>query len=547
MKTVSDWNADLVLNLISFLNVREAGNLAVQSRRFYYLVHQYRSLRGTELTASSSHEKGVRTRQLTAQQVCQKALEHRQTPPVLALGFGSWSSTLHERVSSHVPDDAIVLGAVAGSIQTALGDCDSTSHSALIMLGGFPSNVTIRPFCFMNEDLSSKGFESFFRSLNNGLDWKMIIVYACAEGVNEADRFVQTLQKVVPECNIVGGICETAYVSKPIEPTLTREQLNECTSAHLTHMNKLLGGPPLMEGLSKEDLVQHVLNVMQKKKYICNQLGGDQPGGICGVALAGSIPVRSVVSRGVRSLTSLRSGGNGQARPSSTFVVQDAQYYQPGDAHYMFQGGPSYHIIRNIKNEETGKEYTPIEMVRAFGQPDFLGIHSPGQDGFSLESPHPMSLNINSFLILSAESSHVGVGTQIDLFELSGEACMEDMDASMAKLKEQTQNEQVLGAIMFSCGGRGPSAGDLIPEEMSDAKRFAKIFPDVPLLGVYAGGEIGPRAIAGREGAFHNGNSCVQAFTAVFALLIVPKANVSSFSLDDRKELVESFIRSRIS
>jgi hypothetical protein len=228
-------------------------------------------------------------------------------------------------------------------------------------------------------------------------------------------------------------------------------------------------------------------------------------------------------------------------------VVQDAQYYQPGDAHYMFQGGPSYHIIRNIKNEETGKEYTPIEMVRAFGQPDFLGIHSPGQDGFSLESPHPMSLNINSFLILSAESSHVGVGTQIDLFELSGEACMEDMDASMAKLKEQTQNEQVLGAIMFSCGGRGPSAGDLIPEEMSDAKRFAKIFPDVPLLGVYAGGEIGPRAIAGREGAFHNGNSCVQAFTAVFALLIVPKANVSSFSLDDRKELVESFIRSRIS
>lgn len=391
MTSLPDLSADLLLNVIRYLNVREAGNLAIQSHRLYYLVHQYRRLRGTELTVASSHEKGVRTRQLTAKQVCQKAVEQMQTPPMLALGFGRRSSTLHENVSSHVPDDAIVLGAIADSIQTNIGDCDYTSHSALMLVGGLPANVIIRPFCFVAEELSTQDFESLFNSLDHELEWKMIIVYACAEGVNEADRFVKSLQEIVPESNIVGGICESAYVSKPIDRTVTREQLHGYTSNYLTHMNKLLGGPSLKNGLSKGDLVEHVFNVMQEKNYTVNCLGGDQPGGLCGVALAGSVPVRSVVSRGVRSLTSLRSGGSGKPQSSSPFVIQDANFYRPGDSNYMFvQDGPSYHTIRRVGDEETGKSYTPIDMVRAFGSPDFLGIRSPGQDGFALEPLHPL-------------------------------------------------------------------------------------------------------------------------------------------------------------
>ena len=33
---------------------------------------------------------------------------------------------------------------------------------------------------------------------------------------------------------------------------------------------------------------------------------------------------------------------------------------------------------------------------------------------------------------------------------------MEDMDMTMSKLKEQTLGEEILGAVMFSCNGRGP-------------------------------------------------------------------------------------------
>jgi small ligand-binding sensory domain FIST len=41
-----------------------------------------------------------------------------------------------------------------------------------------------------------------------------------------------------------------------------------------------------------------------------------------------------------------------------------------------------------------------------------------------------------------------------------------------------------LGGLMFSCSGRGPERRSLLREEMADAKRFHKHFPDVNLCGL---------------------------------------------------------------
>lgn len=70
-----------------------------------------------------------------------------------------------------------------------------------------------------------------------------------------------------------------------------------------------------------------------------------------------------------------------------------------------------------------------------------------------------------------------------------------------------------------------------------------------------AGGEIGPKALAGNEtSVFQKGNTAIQGFTAVFVLFIVPKIdhnnkNVKKNMLlfvDDRKENVTSFVQRRL-
>jgi hypothetical protein len=69
----------------------------------------------------------------------------------------------------------------------------------------------------------------------------------------------------------------------------------------------------------------------------------------------------------------------------------------------------------------------------------------------------------------------------------------------------------------------------------------------VPCLGFYAGGEIGPMALAGNENVFQTGRASVQGFTAVFCLFIVPVVERQRQMLDDCNENVNRFVATRLS
>ena len=85
-------------------------------------------------------------------------------------------------------------------------------------------------------------------------------------------------------------------------------------------------------------------------------------------------------------------------------------------------------------------------------------------------------------------------------------------------------------------------------EDMLDATYFERTFPGVPLLGYYAGGEIGPEARVAREDAFMCSNAAVQGFTAVFGVFIVPERNLADFDMnltaEDTEEAWEKHSRS---
>ena len=113
-------------------------------------------------------------------------------------------------------------------------------------------------------------------------------------------------------------------------------------------------------------------------------------------------------------------------------------------------------------------------------------------------------------------SGSVPVGSSLDLFELDPAACLEDLDATLASLKQTLHKEKLLGALMFSCGGRGPGARSMLGREMADARAFDNVFPGLPLLGFYAGGEIGPEARPMSRNPFQSGKVKLQGECANF-------------------------------
>ena len=365
------------------------------------------------------------------------------------------------------------------------------------------------------------------------------------------------LQGAYPRAAVVGGICSRGSVSVPAARYMAREgqdALEDMTTIELMELQSRLGGraPSVADEVTtKRDWIRRVDELLSVRKYCLREVED----GIFGVALAGDVPVRSVVSRGVRSLVQT----DGVPRQTTPYYVSEALLHRPGDDEYMFRAvgdqrgaPPPYHLIRRVEDRDSagGTRYTHPQLFARYGVPDFFGLRRPGEDGFELHSPNPISFHINSLVVMATTPGMEEPydGANVDLLELDGEACLRDVESKMEMLKEQTRGESVLGAVMFSCSARGPSGStSLLKEDMADAWRFARAFPDTPCLGFYAGGEIGPRALSGQSSSvFQKGSATLQGFTAVFALFIVPVIDRSSIQLDDSAENIRAFLRERL-
>jgi hypothetical protein len=329
----------------------------------------------------------------------------------------------------------------------------------------------------------------FFNELpDDSEDYDVMIVYACGHGYHYAEPFVSAFQAKCPDATIVGGMCEGGFVSDD-NNTLDAHGIRQVTS------------------------------------------------GIFGV-LGKNMPLRSVVSRGVKSLTD-----------NVPWRVQEAKLVYHEDEEYIFIGNDyPYHCITKIC-KDTVPPTSPTALLSTLS-PDFCGLQRNDGNGFELHVLNPISIQTDSIILMtdgSGEQTKSLVNAQLDLFSLDGDECKRHMDWTLQQLKEQTRDETILGAVMFSCNGRGPRARSLLREAMSDATRFHKHFENIPCCGFYAGGEIGPMALAGsHHHVFQRGKVAVQGFTAVFALFIVPATQPRAFDLDDSDENVANFVRDRL-
>jgi hypothetical protein len=608
---LTEFNADVVLNVIQYLNVVDSNRLAITSKRFFYLVHQYRTIRGPELvTVASWHTNSndattrggrggpdnrsdmscsttnnkrtrrasdapnnVKGEQYSQEEVIQQAIHGLQSSPNLVLSFTQplyWrriQRVLDNRIPVSFPDDAVLLGASAPAIQvnhpvlvSSVLEQQSSTHiehkSVLsLMACNFPGAV-ILPFhletinqagidflqCRMDRarernvvPVCHKEGGSTTPSTPSNSDsntkttpdsfWKAIIVYACGDCSSDADYFISAIQELVPI--VVGGICNDGFVS---QSRYDKDDLNVMSIRQLRYLVRQyhLGDDTIASTfVEKSALVQYLVDrMLEQAPSAITELHD----GIFGVVLGGDAPVRSIVSRGVSSI--LQPHGKPQNR--SNLVVHRSATLHPSDEGYMFRSTNEStlrpaHLIYELLDTDTGAVLSFENILQReidYGQyADFIGlkrrdgaghIHDNNtNDGFELFAMDRYSGQLGAFVIMTDGSPHesqeLGVDeTQVDLFCLDGEACLQDMDLTVAKLQAQTVGEEILGAIMISCSGRGPGAGRLIKEVMADATRFHHGFPSVPCLGFYAGGEIGPVALAGNDTVFRSGRAAVQ-------------------------------------
>lgn len=498
---MDNWNTDLWLHVIQFLAVKEAAQLSTVSKRCFYLVKNYQRMKGPGIAVATSHEAGVRSRQLSVEDTCRQALARLHSKPCLAFYEGKFhgSRDADEILPSFLPHDTVMVGVSAETLQTVVAGHADCSSQAALLLGCLPEAKLV-PFSFEAE--AEQGTDDL-RNVLSTLDevnpvadyWKMCMLFAAGDVTMDIQGLIVKLQQRLPELSIVGGVCELGFVStKTSELETDMDALMKLSSSDLLRRCKSLN-VSVDEKLTRKDLAESIVTAVSSSKE-----GSYTPkpiqNGVFGVFLGGNVPVQAVVSRGMKSAVF-----NGPPRPESPLYVKSASFHRPGEDGFVFAGSdmPAYHEIEYVENKETGAVYKLSKLRREFGNFQMVGFRRKGEDGFSLSNYNRMSPSDCMMIFGEELGTKPLVGVNIDFFNLDGESCIQDMELRMRLLQQSTRNEDLMGAVLFVCNGRGPFPGVVIPREMSDARIFAARFPSVPCLGFYAGGEIGPDVIPGRQ------------------------------------------------
>ena len=500
---IDHFNSDVLIQIILFLNVVDSSKLSETSKRFYYLVHQLRILWGAQIVGdvSCSVDRAAGLRSIFHS--CTRKLV---SPPNLAMSFTDAFPPISDRRCASLIDEFLPKNAIFISVGSEAGIQANTGRDKVIsdisislMLGSFlPERTQITPFLLFGEtedDLNESVTWNKLSSQSSAC--KAVFVYSCGDASQHIENIVSRLQTVYPTAAIVGGICTSCSVSIHNDDNGNRESIKTVTD------------------------------------------------GIMGIVFAGDVPVRSVVSRGVKSLICPSH------EVASPWRVHKSDLVEPHDDNYMFSCRhlKPYHQIKLVRNIDTDKKMKPFDL---FSVPtdslQFVGLKRQAEDGFELHPLNPYSLHTNSIIVFAdgPTEEETYEGASFDGFYLDGHACLEDMDRTLTILRETTKNEVIAGAIMISCCARGPDSGQLMPFEMADAAGFNRHFPDVLLSGFYAMGEIGPIALAGNENVFRQGKAAVQGATAVFALFILPAVEMESFRIDDGTDNITAFVQSNL-
>lgn len=282
--------------------------------------------------------------------------------------------------------------------------------------------------------------------------------------------------------------------------------------------------------------------------------------GIVGLALRGDVPLTALVSRGCIPLSPpFRSNG---VWDSAVAVERGRQERTLLIRELLSEDGTLQKPLRVVVEaqrtmRERGALFAGIRVAAEGG--GYL-LEQLSQDNFLPDGTMSLQLSLrgDSGEGTNEQGSEGGEASveinsslecSIRFYKLDRDACRADLCQQLGNVRQQCEDgvDETLGAIMFTCGARGPT---LFGENHVDAKQFRTVFPSLPLVGFWAGGEIGPRALAEATPAeaTRTGDADLQGFTAVFGIFRVPpvsKVRALLLSDDQVPDAVGEFFTQR--
>ena len=190
--------------------------------------------------------------------------------------------------------------------------------------------------------------------------------------------------------------------------------------------------------------------------------------GLVGVALTGDIQLDTIVARGCHPI----------GKPMSITQCETTLLQQ-------VDGKPVVEVFDEMI--ETLSESDRRQLKTAL----FLGIEmdpmkdDPGQGNFLIRNINHVK-RISGALDISAILRN---GQRVQFHLRDKVMSAEDLNGMLSKYTEKGQSDQVQGALLFSCLGRGE---DLYGTPNHDSDVFKSKLGDVPLGGFFCNGEIGP-------------------------------------------------------
>jgi small ligand-binding sensory domain FIST len=205
--------------------------------------------------------------------------------------------------------------------------------------------------------------------------------------------------------------------------------------------------------------------------------------GAVGVLIRGPIRVRSVVSQGCRPI----------GRPFVVTKAKENLLLELGGLPALAQLQTIYQELTPDEQELTqhGLHVGQVinEYQEQFGRGDFLVRNVQGVDR-------------NSGAVAIGDYARVGQTIQFHVRDAA--TADEDLNLLLSAAR-QTASGACAGALVFTCNGRGTR---LFDAPSHDAQAVARLWPQLPVAGFFAQGEIGPVG----------GKNFVHGFTASIAL-----------------------------
>ncbi len=211
--------------------------------------------------------------------------------------------------------------------------------------------------------------------------------------------------------------------------------------------------------------------------------------GLAGIVLTGNIEIEMVVSQGCRPI-------------GKTFIVTKAE----GNIIYELAGRSFYEVIKEVLEHASPRDRSLAQEAI------FVGIamneynHKFKRGDFLIRGVMAIDPDTGG----GAVADYVHVGQTVQFHLRDAQTAQEDLHELLNTHRSHFDQEQLRGAFIFSCNGRGEN---LFRIKDHDIKIIQQSLGPMPAAGFFCAGEIGPVG----------GVNFLHGFTSSMALIYAPK------------------------